>query len=109
MNSLLTSRFLEFRRRQAPAAALPPEPKDYAVEGFISKEETVLDRMGRLVEAIARGERLSSNNDLFFKSHRRLRNAIGQFQITGRGRQSRQQDEENYRRLMCRTAPVYRG
>lgn len=61
MNAL-TSKFLAYRKRAPVAAPVAAPAQQYPIEGFLSNDETTLQRMGRLVEAMAKGMSLSVEN-----------------------------------------------
>lgn len=69
----LTKKFLAYARnakanpKPAPAPEQPKGKPLYPIEGFISEDETVLDRQGRLTEALAKGYYLSPENWCWFK------------------------------------------
>ncbi len=108
----ITERFLAYRK-QAPKETTPPPAtrKMYEHTGFLNATETTMERMGRLVEARARGFKLSLDDWRFFRNNRSLHprksifrtKACRQFQRQGR----------NFEFGLCRvfreSVKVYRG
>lgn len=111
--SSLTKKFMAYRAQPkkpaAPAAPRWEDPPDYKVEGFVSKDETILERMGRLTEAIARGERLSDENRHFFRLHKRIQRGPLRFKVTVLERRSQLAIHLSHRRMMAQTQGVIGG
>ncbi len=113
MNSL-TAKFLSYRSKpQEELKPFGPQlPKMYPIEGFISNTETSLERMGRLVEAYARGEWFSPENKVYYSTHLRIGTGV----ITPRtmagfnAKQARDElrNEREYEAIRKTTAPMIR-
>jgi hypothetical protein len=109
--SPLTKQFLAYNKKpKLPSVVeVAKELPAYPIEGFISKEETILDRMGRLVEAKAKGYWLSPANHQFFVTHRGLKRGTWRCKLGCNNRRSLRRDEERYRRMIAQTKLCYRG
>jgi hypothetical protein len=107
----ITERFLAYRAKPKRRAS-PPPPKPivkYAVEGFVSPKETVLERMGRLVEALARGEWLSKENNQFFHTHRWIQRGPMRSKLAVLERTQLRRDDRMLTRITAQTKLQYRG
>lgn len=105
----LTVRFLAYREKPKTAPITPPEPRLYEVEGFLSNSETTAERMGRLVEALARGDILSSQNMSWFKRHRRIRCGGGYKKIGDLERGQKLSEHIMLEDIRCTSRPVVGG
>ncbi len=111
MNTI-TKKFLAYKSKpKAQPEPYGPQPRVvYNVEGFISKEETVLERMGRLTEARARGEWFSKDNNCFYYNHRGHTGGFIRRDQVYENKKMARQGESQWKRISKTTqAPVMRG
>jgi len=104
----ITSKFLRYVKTPKPVI-VPKTPAKYDVEGFISAEETQLERMGRLVEAVACGKILSSENENYLKQHRYITNGVYRWKIGLINVSQHRRSEAKLDKLFGETRSVIQG